>query len=206
MGESYNIELGNELPLSITLPDGASGLFPRARIYDSADTEVAGSPFDLTEVGATGRYTGASFTPTTGGTFVARFITYTDAGHTTEDTSYERDQDSYVVARTAATAAHMVVAFGDNDNDLRIKAWLDRAGPTVTSPTAITLTWYDVTGAVLFTLTQADATTSQDPDSQGVYHFQRTQALSDDSTYYATVAITDASGTVTTTRGVQTIT
>ena len=98
MAESFDIELGNPLPLSLTAPDGVSGLFPRARIYDSSDVEVAGSPFNLTEVGGTGRYTGASFTPLAVGTFTARFVIYTDAGHTTESQFYERDQDSYRVA------------------------------------------------------------------------------------------------------------
>jgi len=103
MSASYLIELGNPLPLSLTMPDSASGLFPRARIYDSADSEVAGSPFNLTEVGATARYTGASFTPPGVGTFVARFVVYSDAGHTTEALRYTREQDSYNVISIADT-------------------------------------------------------------------------------------------------------
>ncbi len=97
MSESYRIRLGNPLPLSLQMPAGATGLFPRARIYDSSDVEVAGSPFDLTEVGSTARYTAASFTPLAIGTFVARFVPFTDSGHTIEAVRYTRDQDSYNV-------------------------------------------------------------------------------------------------------------
>lgn len=97
MAESFHTLLGNPLPLSLTLPDGASGLFPRAFVYDSADVAVAGSPFDLGEVGATGRYTSAAFTPAAKGTFTAHYIVYSNSGHTVEATIYERDQDSFVV-------------------------------------------------------------------------------------------------------------
>lgn len=100
MSQSFQIALGDPLPLSFAMPAGASGLFPRARIYDSSDVEVAGSPFDLTEVGATARYTGASFTPLAVGTFTARFVAFTDAGHTTEAVRFSRDQDAFVVGIT----------------------------------------------------------------------------------------------------------
>lgn len=99
---AFAIQLGGELPLSLTLGDGASGVFPQANVYDSSDVEVGGSPFDLTEVGATGRYTGASFTPFVAGTFVSRYVVYSDAGHTTELLRYERSEDSYVVDDIAA--------------------------------------------------------------------------------------------------------
>jgi hypothetical protein len=85
-------------------------------IYDSADALVAGSPFDLAEVGATARYTGASFTPLVVGTFTARFVVYSDAGHTIEARRYSRDQDSYVVTAVIATAAALATVQADTDN------------------------------------------------------------------------------------------
>jgi hypothetical protein len=103
MSESFTVQLGSHLPLSLTLPDGASGLFPQAFVYDSADVAVAGSPFDLAEVGTTGRYTNAAFTPIAAGNYTAHFIVFSDAGHLTEATTYERDQDSFVVELQAAT-------------------------------------------------------------------------------------------------------
>jgi hypothetical protein len=104
MSESFDIELGNPLPLSLTLPDGASGLFPQAFVYDSADSPVAGSPFDLSEIGTTGRYTNAGFTPLVIGTFTAHFVVFSDGAHLIEATTYERDQDSYVVRLLVANA------------------------------------------------------------------------------------------------------
>jgi len=111
MSESIAVVLGSPLPLSLTLPDGASGLFPQAVVYDSADAPVAGSPFDLTEVGATGRYTNAAFTPGAFGTFAALFIVYSNAGHTVEATTYARDQDSFTVTdyETETSAAARAV-------------------------------------------------------------------------------------------------
>lgn len=110
-----------------------------------------------------------------------------------------------VVRRGSGTAAHIVVAFGDGTNDLRIKAWLDRDSTTVVAPTAITLVWRNTDGTILFTLTEADAIVGQNPDGQGVYAFQRTQALVDDVAYYVDITITDALGAVTSTRGIETI-
>lgn len=105
MSESFSLALGDSLPLSLTLPDGASGLFPQAFVYDSLDVAVIGSPFDLSEVGATGRYTNAAFVPLSVGNFAALFIVYSDAGHTTEATTYEHDQDSFVVTLAQAAAS-----------------------------------------------------------------------------------------------------
>ena len=116
MSESFHIELGGPLPLSLMLPSGGSGFFPQADIYDSADSAVAGSPFDLTEVGATSRYTGSSFTPLAVGTFTARFVVYSDAGHTTEALQYTRDQDSYSVEPVGATAAALALVATDAAN------------------------------------------------------------------------------------------
>ncbi len=107
MAESFSITLGDPLPLSLTLGDGASGLFPRAFVYDSADVAVTGSPFNLIEVASTGRYTNAAFTPASIGSFTALFIAYTDVGHTTKSTIHDNDQDSFVVqlAQVAASGA-----------------------------------------------------------------------------------------------------
>ncbi len=111
MSEGITVPLGDELPLSFTLPAGASGLFPQAFVTDDADAAVAGSPFDLTEVGATARYTrfpAASFTPAAVGSFTARFVVFSDAGHLVEALQFTRDQDSYEVLPTAAGIAAAV--------------------------------------------------------------------------------------------------
>lgn len=92
------IELGDPLPLSCTLITGASGLFPQAFVYDSTGAPVAGSPFDLAEVGATGRYTNQAFTPTTKEVFTALFVVFTDAPHTTESALHGRHEEMYLVS------------------------------------------------------------------------------------------------------------
>ncbi len=111
MSEGITVPLGDELPLSFTLPAGASGFFPQAFVEDDTDTPVAGSPFDLTEVGATARYTrfpAASFTPGAVGSFTARFVVFSDAGHLVEALQFTRDQDSFEVLPTTAEIADAV--------------------------------------------------------------------------------------------------
>ena len=121
MAESFFITLGDPLPLSLTLPDGSSSAFPQAFLYDSIDVAVSGSPFDLAEVASTGRYTDATFVPTGTETFTALFIVYTDSGHLTESSKYDRDQDSFAVKNISSSvwdatrSDHTVVgSFGES--------------------------------------------------------------------------------------------
>lgn len=103
------------------------------------------------------------------------------------------------------------VSIDPGTNQLRIGAWLTRGGVNVAAPTAITIHWYDLDGLFanrLFTLTESDAEAgppAQDPDANGRYYFLRAQALADDQVYKVSVAITDAIGTVTTFKDVQTV-
>jgi len=94
------VELTNPLPLSLTLPIAASGLYPQALIYDTANTLK--STEDLTEVGSTGRYTDTSYTPVIEEIYHAHFIVYTDAGHTTESVVYGRAEETYFVSTVVA--------------------------------------------------------------------------------------------------------
>lgn len=119
---AFAIELGGALPLSLTLGDGASSLFPQANVYDSAEVEVAGSPFDLVEVGITGRYSSALFTPLVADTFVARYVVYSDAGHTTELLRYERSEDGYVVIANLLALANGV------ELGITLRDWLRSVG------------------------------------------------------------------------------
>ncbi len=116
MSEALSTFLTDPLLLSITLPDGASGLFPRALVYDAADSLVATR--DLVEVGGTGRYTDVGFTPAAVGTFTALFVVYTDAGHTIESDFYEHDQDSFAVSHRSI-AAETTAAAGSTATEIR---------------------------------------------------------------------------------------
>ena len=94
---STPVKLGDPLPLSLAAFDGANGLYPQAHVYDASNVEVGSSPFDLSEIGTTGRYTSAAFTPTSTETYTALFITYTDALHTLESAIHARVQEMYPV-------------------------------------------------------------------------------------------------------------
>lgn len=93
---SIPVELGNPLPLSLTLSDGAMQLYPQAHIYDKNDVEVTGSPFDLIEQDE-GRYTNTDCIPLTKGTFTAKFIVYLHQDHRVESPIHSRVQETYIV-------------------------------------------------------------------------------------------------------------
>lgn len=97
----------------------------------------------------------------------------------------------------------MQVARGAGAGVLEIDAFSYRGAqaagfsPGRSTPIAITIDWYDSDGSLLFTLTEADATVGQDPDSQNHYRFSTTQAaVLDNVLYYAVVSITDGAGVV----------
>lgn len=96
------------------------------------------------------------------------------------------------------TEAHIGASFDDTNDLLYLTVWLERLGNTVASPTSCTVEWYTQTGSLLFTETDTD------PDPQGVFYITRLQSLEGDHAYYAEVSVTDATGTITTTRGVPT--
>jgi hypothetical protein len=100
----YNVPSGQSLQLEFVLPDGNTGIFPQAHVYNQANVEVAGSPFNLTH-SALGRYVNNSVS-LPDGRYYAVFIPYTDAGHTTIATKYGRMSDNYDVnGRDAAISS-----------------------------------------------------------------------------------------------------
>lgn len=101
MSKGIEVELTNPLPLRLQTFDGATDQFPQAHVYASDNSEVAGSPFDLLHV-ANGLYTNDSFTPASQDTYTAIYIVYSDSGHLTENTTYERDEDSFFVTDNQA--------------------------------------------------------------------------------------------------------
>lgn len=97
------VDSGNPLILRCLLFDGNVSQFPVAHIYDSSGAEVAGSPVSLT-ASALGRYraVGPSLAD---GEYDALYITYSDSGHSTENTNYDRVSDDFDVRPLGATAA-----------------------------------------------------------------------------------------------------
>ncbi len=94
------------MPILLQLEDGATGLFPQAVLRDEANVNVAASPIDLVHV-TEGLYAPSSAIAMPAGVeFVnATYITYTDAGHTTESTTNQRAHDVFVRADAAITTA-----------------------------------------------------------------------------------------------------
>jgi len=92
----------------------------------------------------------------------------------------------------------MAAAYDETGTEVRITAWLERSGSVVTSATNCTITWYNPDGTQLFQASDAS------PDAQGQFLIVQSQALAADLAYYATVAVTDSEGTITSRRGVPT--
>ncbi|HUV38765.1 MAG TPA: hypothetical protein VMY39_04085 [Planctomycetota bacterium] len=101
------------------------------------------------------------------------------------------------VSASAPDAAHLEVA--NDGTNLHIGVWLDRLGATVTSPTSATVLWYNPDGTLLF------SETDNAPDIRGHFEIDRVQTLLGNTSYYASVSVTDTTGTITSRRGVPTV-
>lgn len=90
-----HIPSGSPLNLELSLADGHTGRFPRAKVYVSGtSTQIAGSPVTLSH-SAGGRYLGSiAATP---GRYTAVFETYADAGHGVRLFKYGQPTDNFEV-------------------------------------------------------------------------------------------------------------
>src|SRR5688572_28922125 len=82
------VEVNSNVVLALTLWDGSTARGCRARVYNSAGTEIAGSPFTLTHR-TNGHYTGTGWLPTTEGQFSVSYEIYTDGTFATADRRYQ---------------------------------------------------------------------------------------------------------------------
>lgn len=126
-----------------------------------------------------------------------------------ERTVWSASSASYTAAGSTGlllqrAQAQFNISYDSNTTTLNFQAWLDRSGATVSAPTSVMISWYDTDATLLFAVDETDAIATQDPDARGVYWFTETQELADDVVYWIEVAITDASGTVTTSVGFDT--
>jgi hypothetical protein len=90
--------VGDSVPLSLQLDDGAAGLYPRAIIYLSGGV-VPVTTANLVDLGS-GRYE-SSWVATTVGVYTITYVVYSDAGHTTVDASYSRECEVLEVVATS---------------------------------------------------------------------------------------------------------
>lgn len=85
--------VGQELPIVLQLPDGETGMYPQAEVYDNDDNNL--TTLSL-EHKANGFYAPASAYSMPDKVFVVVvYIVYTDSGHTTESSVYLRDLDVF---------------------------------------------------------------------------------------------------------------
>lgn len=68
--------------MSLQLFDGATGKFPRARVFKTDSTELSGSPVNLAHVGG-GLYANSDLTMPNVQSVYAQYKVYDDSGHTT---------------------------------------------------------------------------------------------------------------------------
>lgn len=96
------VQVNNPYPLRAQLEDGNNAQYPRAAIYNSANTLIGS--VDLTLVN-NGLYTG-SYTFTATGFYSVVYTTYSDAGRTVINPAYSRIEEQVdCVDSTAAVAA-----------------------------------------------------------------------------------------------------
>ena len=93
------IRVGDEVPVSLLLVDGATDQYPQAEVRDNEDTLL--TTLDLAHV-AEGLYRPAAYTMPNETFVLVTYITYSDADHTTENTNYLRAQDVFLKAVAAA--------------------------------------------------------------------------------------------------------
>lgn len=188
--------VGESVQLTVTLSDGAEDRYPRGFVYNSSGTQLA--TVDLTHV-ANGFYR-ASYVIPGAETYTVVYIVYDDAARTITSFIHGRGEEVLVANVPDQTACHLAVALDEGTDIFDMSAWLVRGGVTVTSPTSCTITFRNPNGTTLF------SETSSSPQATGVFLISRSAVtLSGDETYYAEVAITDSTGTITTIRGVPTV-
>lgn len=162
--------LGETVPIYLTLSDGASDQFPQAKIYDSSGVQV-GSTLNLTYVaGSPGLYRTSWTTPTLG-MFEVVYTVFSDSGHTTISSFYDRAADSVDVLTSALgdsdTVIRQAFTLDTSSNNITVLIWLEtNAGEALTGVSTGTVTVYRADGTILLaTATQAS------PIAQGVFRF-----------------------------------
>lgn len=89
------LPVGNTIPLTLQLEDGATTLFPQAVVRNPAGTALTGSPFDLAHVGS-GKYTNISLSMPVEDFIEVTYIVFTNSGHTIESPDHLRADDVFV--------------------------------------------------------------------------------------------------------------
>ncbi|RLC88901.1 MAG: hypothetical protein DRJ03_01280 [Chloroflexi bacterium] len=117
MAQATFLEVGDAVPLSLQIVDGATDQYPQAEIYDNEGNNL--TTISLSHVGD-GLYQPSSPYTMPDEVFInAVYIVYSDSGHTTESGVYLRDMDTFVaidpddykaVVSALATTAQLAAA------------------------------------------------------------------------------------------------
>ena len=98
-----SVPSGANIPLQLQLFDGLTNQYPRARVYNSAFTEISGSPFNLTHL-AGGLYLNTtSIVAPADGIYTAIYTVYSNSGHTTVNKAYSIETDTFSVDSTTSS-------------------------------------------------------------------------------------------------------
>jgi hypothetical protein len=104
-------EVNSNVLLCKTLWDGNTTKGVRARVFNSAGTEVSGSPFTLTHRGS-GHYSGSGWNPTVEGQYSVSYEIYTTVGFATADRAYEWDDEEIEVRSIDQDLATLLTRLG----------------------------------------------------------------------------------------------
>lgn len=189
-------DFGSTVILSVASVDADPGLFPLARVYDSAGAPV-GSDHVLVHV-ANGLYL-FSLTAPAVGVYTVLFTFYADAGHTILALGQDQVQKDMRVS-VVEGEAHLNVAYDESSKTLFMEAWIERRGQVVTAPTSTTVVVRDKDGTIVATQS------SSSPQVNGVFSLSQSPLiLFDNRPYNASVTVVDPLGTVVTLQSLSTV-
>ena len=101
------VQLTNPAPIKATLFDGDETKFLRARVYNSSNVEVSGSPFALSHLEG-GIYVSNGWTPVAIGLYNAIVTVYNDSGFTEENIDYQKGEDVFLVSERIAKTTEII--------------------------------------------------------------------------------------------------
>lgn len=119
------VTAGDKIPLSVQLFDGATNKFIRARLYDKAGLELAGSPVALVHT-AGGLYQDDSYTMPAYAV-LAQYKIYDDSGFTTPSSLHSDAMEIFDIgsATTGGSISNDLELSGTIEMDLELTAAME---------------------------------------------------------------------------------
>lgn len=92
MSGIQNIQVGSECPIEAQLADGAVDQYPQAKVYNENSSLLITINLSHRHLG---NYNGTSYSMPNTEYIKVAYVVYSDAGHTVENTGYERVMDIF---------------------------------------------------------------------------------------------------------------